>query len=298
MGRKMILAALGLLALAAPMAFGIVRMIPMHGQILHAQAPLPSFEVVSIRPWKRIPPPPPLDGAPAPKKIMKVDPLSGGERGQSTDRVHMILPIEILIRSAYNLPLGSHRIVGGPDWMWQSIDQYEIQAKIEDSLYAAMQKMTPAQQREQVALMEQSLLAERFKLKIHFETRELPMYALVVAKGGPKLNSAKEGDSSMLSTYDNEQGSGLMAQAITLDQFAQSPLLLGGQVVVDRTGLKGRYDFMLQLEQHDALGTEPGGDDGPSLFTAIQEQLGLKLVRTKGPLEVIAIDHVEKPAEN
>ena len=199
-GRKIVLAAFGLLAMTAPVAFGIAPTVPMHGQILHASGPLPSFEVATIRPWKPMPspPPPPSDGTTAARKVLKVDP--GGPGGQPTDRVHMILPAALLIASAYNLPVGSEksRIVGGPEWL--SSDQYEIQAKIEDSLYAAMQKMTPAQQREQVALMEQSLLADRFNLKVHFETREMPVYALVVAKGGPKLTPAKDGEASKLFT--------------------------------------------------------------------------------------------------
>ena len=78
--------------------------------------------------------------------------------------------------------------------MQQQAHRYEIQAKIEDSLHGAMQKMTPAQQREQVDLMEQSLLADRFKLKVHFEAREMPVYTLVIAKGGSNLTPAKEGE--------------------------------------------------------------------------------------------------------
>jgi bla regulator protein BlaR1 len=140
----------------------------VRGQILHAAGDRPSFEVATIRPWQRTPPP---DGA-APAKVKKEAPI--GEGPLPTERIHMIWPISILITSAYNLPGGSgHRIIGGPDWIRQDIDQYEIQAKIGDSEYAAMQKMAPAQQREQVALMEQSLLADRFNLKVHFEMREL-----------------------------------------------------------------------------------------------------------------------------
>jgi bla regulator protein blaR1 len=298
MGRKMILAAFGFLAMAAPMAFGIVRMIPIYGQILHASGPLPSFEVVTIRPWRPPPPPPPpppSDGATAPRKVSKVDP--GPLGGQSTDRVHVILETKLLILFAYNLPFGSEksRIVGGPEWL--RTDQYDIQAKIEDSLYAAMQKMTPAQQREQVNLMEQSLLAERFKLKVHFETREMPVYALVVAKGGPKLTAAKDGESSKLySLPDNEQGSEMIATAVTLDQFVHSPLWGGGgRLVIDQTGLTGKYDFTLKWGSDKLLAA---GADAPSVFTAIQEQLGLKLVPSNAPVEVIIIDQVEKPSEN
>jgi uncharacterized protein (TIGR03435 family) len=228
-----------------------------------------------------------------------VDPGSPG--GQSTDRVHMILPVMILIESAYNLPPDSKRVVGGPDWLRQDI-QYEIQAKIEDSLFAAMKKMTPAQQREQVDLMEQSLLADRFKLKVHFETREMPVYALVVAKGGSKLTPAKDGEPTRLTRLNNGQGNEMVATAVTLDQFVHSPLLKpGGRQVVDQTGLKGAYDFTLKSGSDQLVAAGIGQEseaNAPSLFTAIQEQLGLRLIPSKAPLEVIVVDHIEKPSEN
>ena len=268
---------------------------PIYGQILHATGPLPSFEVATIKPWQRPPaPPPPPDGS-APVKVMKLSP--GRPGGQSTDRVHMILPTMILIESAYNLPPDSKRVVGGPDWLRQDI-QYEIQAKIEDSLFAAMQKMTPAQQREQVDLMQQSLLADRFKLKVHFETRDTPVYALVVAKGGPKLTPAKDGVPTKLGMVNNEQGAEMVATSVTLDQLVHAPFFKpGGREVVDQTGLKGAYDFTLKSGSEQIVASHAGqeGEDAPSLFTAIQEQLGLKLVPSKAQVEVVVVDHIEKP---
>ncbi len=217
----------------------------------------------------------------------------------------MILPISILITSAYNLPVGSEsRILGGPDWLRQDIDQFEIQAKIEDSEYAAMQKMTPAQQHERVALMEQSLLADRFRLKVHFETREMPVYALAVAKGGAKLRPAKNEVSSRISTLTTGQGREMTAIAVTLEQLALSPLLTGaagGRPVVDQTGLKGTFDFTLSWTPEPlavSAAAQELGADGPSLFTAIREQLGLLLVASKAPVEVIVIDHIEQPSAN
>ncbi|HUZ94902.1 MAG TPA: TIGR03435 family protein [Edaphobacter sp.] len=294
-GKKIIFTTLGFLTIAMPSAFGIMRMVPVHAQILHASGPVPSFEVATIRPWE--PPPMPI-GQPLP---MKVSP--GRLRGQVSDRVHFVGEAAILIASAYNLQLGhENHIVGAPAWVQQQSNRYEIQAKIEDSLYAAMQKMTPMQQREQVEFMEQSLLANRFKLKVHFETREMPIYALVVAKGGPKLSPAKEGESTRLfDTAESEHGIETTATAITLDDFARSPLVFGGRTVVDQTGLKGAYDFTLKWGREqpaDSDTRQQNGADAPYLFTAIQEQLGLKLVPTKGPVEVIVIDHIEKPSAN
>lgn len=273
------------------------------GQILHATGDRPSFEVATIKPWKRTPSQPSPGGATAPVKVMKVAPVGAGTAPM--DRVHMIVPISVLIESAYNLPVGSgSRILGGPGWLRQDIDQLEIQGKIEDSAFAAMQKMTLAQQLERVALMEQSLLADRLRLKVHFETRQMPVYALVVAKSGAKLNPAKNEESSRISTVGNAQGNEMTATGVSLEQFALSPLLTGaagGRPVVDRTGLKGTFDFALrwtpeQLAASAAAG-EPVGD-APPLFTAVAEQLGLQLAPSKALVEVIVIDHIEQPSAN
>jgi bla regulator protein blaR1 len=180
--RRIMLAAFACLAISAPVAFGFVRVIPMYGQILHGSGPLPSFDVASVRPWQSPSAPVvpvPQDGVPVPPQTTKVSPL--GEGGQTSDRVHFIGQAALLVPAAYGVPLGSEgrRIVGGPDWMGRESDRYEVQAKIGDSQFEAMKKLTPEQQRQQVALMEQALLAERFRLKAHFEMREMPMYSLV-----------------------------------------------------------------------------------------------------------------------
>ena len=298
MRRKIVIQVVSFFAVAGPVAFGLVRMVSVHAQILHASGRLPSFEVVTIRLWRpplTPPPPPPSDGIGVPNPALpdKIAPINPG--GQTTDRVHSILSARLLIAFAYNVPFGFERIrvVGGPDWLGS--DDYEIQAKIEDSMYAAMQKMNSAQQREQVKLMEQSLLADRFKLKVHFETREMPGFALVIAKSGPKLRPAKDGESSRLSVRQNE----MTATAISMDQWIHSPFI-GGRVVVDQTGLTGTYDFTLTWsEQSVASGAgQENGADAPSLFTAVQEQLGLKLVPTKVPVQVIIVDSIERPSAN
>jgi bla regulator protein BlaR1 len=272
---------------------------------LHATGDRPSFEVATIKPWRRTPsPPPPPDGAAAPVKVMKVSPGDAGPP-PPTDRLDLILPISVFIESAYNLSAGSgSRIIGGPEWLRQDIDQFEIQAKIEGSEYAAMQKMTPAQQRERVALMEQSLLADRFSLKVHFETRELPIYALTVAKGGAKLNPAKNEEPGRLSTLGNQQGNKMTAIGVTLEQFVHSPLVTGaagGRLVVDQTGLQGAFDFTLKWTPDQLAASadaKEAGADAPSFFTAIREQLGLLLVPSKAPVEVIVIDHIQQPSAN
>lgn len=269
-----------------------------NAQILHATADRPSFEVATIKPWKRTPTPPP-DGSTPPVKVMKVAPTDAGP--PPAGHLHMILPISILIETAYNLPTGSgSRILGGPAWLRQDLDQFEIQAKIEDSEYAAMQRMPPTKQHERIALMEQSLLADRFKLKVHFETRELPVYALTIARSGAKLIPAKHDQSSRLSTLAGKQTTEMTATGITLEQFVVSPLLtgqVGGRPVVDQTGLKDAFDFTLKWTPEQLASTEPLSDS-PSFFTAVHEQLGLQLTPSKAPVEVILIDRIEQPSAN
>jgi uncharacterized protein (TIGR03435 family) len=294
-GRRVAVGALGLLSIAASVAFGAVPKPPTHAQILHASAPLPSFEVATVKPWqppaRPVAPAPIAPGAPDLRPAgppRKIDPMGGGRAaGQRTDRIHIIGQAAILIQFAFNLTIGSeNQIIGAPGWANSESDRYEVQAKIDDATFAALQKMTPEQQHEQVALMEQSLLADRFKLKVHFETREQPAYALVVAKGGAKLTPAKEGEHSQLSSSSTDTS----GTAVTLDDFVRSPLLRPeGRIVINQTGLTGAYDFTVKAEP---------GPDPPSFFTLIEEQLGLKLVPTKAPVEVIVIDHIEKPTEN
>jgi uncharacterized protein (TIGR03435 family) len=266
---------------------------PMNGQILHASGPLPSFEVATVKPWKP-------SARPISAPVMaKLDPVQGARR-QETDRVHFIGQIDLLIMDAYNLPVGSERrILKGPRWVDSEADRYEVEGKIDASMFAALQRMTPEQQHEQVALLEQSLLAERFNLKVHFEIRgEASVFALVVAQGGPKLVPAKDGETTSLSRLKNE----ITAQAVTLEQFARSPLWtpIGDRLVLDKTGLNGKYDFTLKWrpDSLDESGAVESADDLPPLFDAIREQLGLKVVDAKAPLEVIVIDRIERPTRN
>jgi bla regulator protein BlaR1 len=278
-------------------------------EIVHASGPLPVFEVATVKLMK-------------PEVLIALSEGAatggagsagggaatvGGEKvvretsvhmfygeGPLTDRVHLRWKAKMLIEIAYGLPIGSElRVVGGPEWIDNDADRYEMQGKIDDATFAAMQTMPVAERNRQVNLMEQALLADRFALKVHFEKRQLPVYALVVAKGGPKLREAKPDEVARLTGTGNGQNNVLDAQALTLAQLVRSPLLRpGGRMVVDQTGLTGRYDFTLKSSSGDADAT------GPSLFTAMEEQLGLKLVSTKAPVEVIVVDHVERPGEN
>ena len=196
------------------LACGLAAVTPAGGQVLHASGPLPSFEVATVKPWKPLPLPVAPSGSPISTKVMKVSPLGGG---QPTARVHFIGQVSLLIASAYHLQIGTEdrMILGGPDWIRRESERYEVQAKIEDSQFAAMQTMAPAEQREQVALMEQRLLTDRFRLKLHFETRLMPVYALVVAREGAKLTHAREGEASRLISVERGGVSEMIGEAVT-----------------------------------------------------------------------------------
>jgi uncharacterized protein (TIGR03435 family) len=146
--------------------------------------------------------------------------------------------------------------------------------------------------------MLQSLLAERFRLGIHRETRTIEAFVLEVAKTGPKLEEAKGKES----TTRNSRGS-IDAKTISMDRFAE---VLSRQMdlpVVNQTGLAGQFDLKLEWTPESGNAARPGADEaatgaGVSIFTAIQQQLGLRLRARKAPIEVIVIDHAEKPSEN
>jgi uncharacterized protein (TIGR03435 family) len=268
--------------------------------------------VASVRPFKgSVGPPPSLPGTGAP--VRKQAASEGAD-------FHSIEPTKFLIGSAYNIPMSflEAQIVGGPKWI--DTDSYEIRGKIEQNMKAAMDKMPREQRQRQMQLMEQSLLADRFKLKVHFETRELPEWALVIAKGSPKLTPVKalpeDTVNSPISSpgwqlgdfkkgmlfLPKGHGTEMTARSVTLDELVHEVVIvsdpaLGGRVVVNQTGLSGTYDFTLRfgVEQPTTTGGEDVADDAPPLLTAVQQQLGLKLVPTKGPVEVLVIDSIEKP---
>jgi uncharacterized protein (TIGR03435 family) len=181
--------------------------------------------------------------------------------------------------------VASYQISGGPAWL--ATDRFDINAKASGD-----RTLTADQKRE----MLRALLEDRFHLKVHRKVKEQSVYSLVVAKGGPKLKT---------SSADEQSGMTLGSKGQTLEmRFSKWNMArLAGQIsgnegrkVVDKTGLSGEYDFTLSyLDDRRAVG---GQEDGPSLFTALQEQLGLKLESQKGPVEVLVIDHADKPSEN
>jgi len=179
--------------------------------------------------------------------------------------------------------VGPSQISGGPDWL--ESDRFEITAKAEQPVGDHI-----------LMTMLQTLLAERFKLALHRETKPIQAYVLEIGKNGPKL---EKGDGHGAKT-DNGRGR-IVATNATMDRFAE---ILSRQMdlpVVNHTGLDGSFNLKLQWTPESVRTAAPvdgPGVDGPSIFTAIQEQLGLRLHAQKVPVEVLVIDHVEKPSAN
>jgi uncharacterized protein (TIGR03435 family) len=199
-------------------------------------------------------------------------------------------------------PRSSQRLIG-PDWIDKK--SYDIEGKVPDSLRDAMSKMTREERMAQTQLMMQSLLVDRFKLKYHFETRELQAYKLVVAKGGLRLKVQPDSTKTGLGVRNADQineinGSDIIPVLVSMLTNAPE---IDGQPVLDDTGPKEIYN--LTLKWSSPVGAGPPGDaasssdtDAPSLFTALGEQLGLKLMAAKAPVKVVVIDHIEPPSPN
>jgi uncharacterized protein (TIGR03435 family) len=248
-------------------AMGVTGVALFFAAICGAQAP--AFEVASVKPAR-------LDVT---ARSLSQNP---GARLTTSNAT-----LKMLIMLAYQVM--PDQIAGGPNWL--ESDGFDIDAKGADP------KVTQAEFRHMI----QSLLADRFQLKVHRSTKELPIYVLVLAKNGPKFVAAKDDDPEVSMRIEGPgQMTGVKA---TMSMFASTLSRPLQRKVIDGAGLKGAYNFKLQFVP-DQNPSKPGGDgviptnDGPSIFTALQEQLGLNLKAGKGPVEVLAIDHAEKPTPN
>jgi bla regulator protein blaR1 len=316
-GRKCLLSAAALLVFAAPVGFGV-----LHGQ----QAPVPSDEqpkgaVIPDLPKYDVATIKPAAGEDGRIRIMMTP------SGVEFNGVQM----QMLLQQAFGVE--RDRIIGEPDWARSK--RFDIAAKVapEDAPKLDNLKM------EQRRAMLLPLLEDRFGLKYHHETRELPMYSLVAAKGGPKLKTStaaitppgapagaggpstpdQPGHANGLSR-ERPGGPGMMrmspgsleANGGTTEFLAHALSNLVGRTVVNNTGLTANYDYLLHWTPDESsmprIGPAGGGpppqDDapvdpnGPTLFTALEEQLGLKLQSEKGKVDVIVIDHIDLPTEN
>ena len=311
--KRVVLAVAGTVALALPVIVGILNAPAIRAQ---SSAGTPKFEVASIRRCRD------LDGVVG----------RGGGGGVTPGRLSLnCQSVAVLINAAYaifangrlNFP-PSIRIEGGPDWI--NSERYTINAKPED---------TPSPAVIQGPML-QALLEERFKLKVRRETREVPIYELTVAKGGIKMPRHKEGSCVLLppiasggppprpalpagEKYCKKSAtiSGpnvvIDAQEMSVEEFAKTFLAVAqpwiqqwaGRPVIDKTGITETFDFHLEYALDEefrtrlaADGHDPGEPTAPSIFTALQEQLGLKLESAKGLGEFVIIDSVGRPSEN
>lgn len=333
--KKFLLAASAISAVALPVAIGILNASPTPAQSQPSTntAPTPSFEVASIKP----------DKSGGFGVALRIAP--GGTF--AADNV----PLKLLIEEAYNVK--DAQISGDPQWV--SSEHFNLQAKPDEATAAQMQKMKPEERHQTLMLMLQSLLADRFQLKLSRSTKELLVYALVVAKNGPTIKKSDfvtpdKPPDALLPPLPPPGGGGpgpvmraggpqfkggimmmgpghLNINGAPLERFADVLSRMLGRTVIDKTGLQGNYEFTLNWTPDanegplmpggpppgfnattgGAAGSGPGGPgpvtappdtSGPNIFTAIQEQLGLKLESQKGPVELLVIDHVERPSEN
>jgi uncharacterized protein (TIGR03435 family) len=234
------------------------------------------FDVVSVKP-----------SAPDEHNSFMFRRQSGGLRALG-------MPLRMMIMQAYDVK--SFQILGGPDWVRR--DRWDVLAKVE-----GVEGQIPM---AQIRPMLQSLMGDRFQLKVRIETKEMPIYALVMEKNGSKLAPSIGSEEQFRMGYGSVSAKkgGVAALTALLSRELE-------RVVIDKTELKGVYDYNLkwtpQLGQGgpESIGmsadtpfTPPTESNGPSIFTALQEQLGLRLVSQKGPVEMIVIDSVERPSAN
>lgn len=285
--RKLLLAVAATTAVAGPVLIGIVN--APHGRAQSKTEAL-TFEVASVKP------------ADPDARNTSMQLVPGG--GLKIVNAHL----KGIIAFAYDVHNNS-QISGGPGWI--ESERFDILAKPPEAAESNtdVRQMTADQRKllqERIRERLRALLAERFQLTIHRETKELPVYALVAAKNGPKLKESTGDGSQMLRGTRGE----LTAERVTMQMFVNNLSRSVGRPVLDKTGLKGTYDFKLEYAPDSGGAPGKGGPSegpapasspelsGPSIFTALQAQLGLRLESQKGPVEIIVIDRVEKPSAN
>lgn len=192
--------------------------------------------------------------------------------------------VELMLGIGYNIQ--KKQLAGEPDWA--KTDQWDVDGLSDTDGEPDL---------KQLQSMMRKVLAERFGLKVHHEQRQMPVFALMVAKGGPKLTESTDPNGVM--DENGGGGNGWQSSQFTNASMSDLALILNfhaDRPVVDQTGLKGRYDFKLKWLTDDNHASDPGAP--PMLFTAIQEQLRLKLEPVKAPADVLVIDSLQRPGAN
>jgi uncharacterized protein (TIGR03435 family) len=240
---------------------------------------IPQFDVISVKPAK--------------DAMTRMQFTPDGLRGSG-------VTVRFLLYEGYG-GINNEQVIGEPSW--SNTEGFDIEAKVAPADVPTLGKMSFEQRRT----MFQSILADRFKLAVHHETRELPLYVLTVAKGGPKLKQSAPDDPAAATPRRRGMMMGNGKVTATDAQLSMLVTALSrnlGRTIIDKTGLTGNYDFSLQWAPNEGSaapgpdGAASAVDPGASIFTAVQEELGLKLESTKGPVDVIVIDHIERPTEN
>jgi uncharacterized protein (TIGR03435 family) len=297
-GISPLLVAAGWIALAVPSSLGQAGAATTPGSSLSANAPYVAtmtFDVASVRENKDI-------------DVHAGFMMSGHFVGRTTTYRAANWPIENLINDAYGVD--RYQIVGAPEWPWPTF--FMIEAKGDSEADAKLAALTAEQQRAEQAHMVQALLEERFNLKTHWETRVGDVYNLVVAKGGPRLGAqgSMPPSAEELKMFGNRplppldqkrdgQEFDYVAHGCPMGVLVRSLTLQFGRPVIDKTGLTGKYDFVLKYKgRWDRDRPADDMDPTPPMDRALQEELGLKVEGAKGPIRVLVIDHIEKPSEN
>jgi uncharacterized protein (TIGR03435 family) len=245
-----------------------VTIILVLSPVSRAQSPArPQFEVASLKPGQPIP---------GDKIYTNLGSLSHGTLTLTNTSLADCL--------RYAFGLTSNDQLSGPDWIKSKVVRFDIVAKAPAD--------TPL---DQIRLMLQTLLTERFKLALHREQKELSYVALVIGKKGPKLQAAIADSDASGNTFLIGR---IVSNHISMNTLATVLSRFTGQTILDMTGLTASYDLKLEWAPENP-GTPSDADSGPSLFAAVEQQLGLKLEVRKGPVEIIVIDHAERvPAQN
>jgi uncharacterized protein (TIGR03435 family) len=239
-------------------------------------SPLPAaYDVVSVKPHKAD------------------DPAVGSRWRTAPTGFSANVSVRSLIMSAYNLIM-LDQISGLPDWAER--ENFDVEGKLDADTAEVFGKLSRSDQTRQRQLMMQDLLADRFRLRVRLETKDLPVYNLVVAKNGLKMKESPPSENSGYSMGMDSMGMGrINSKAMEVAALVASLSNPVGRKIIDKTSLTGKYEVNLTWAWND----EPGsGDNGPSIFTALQEQLGLKLESARAPIDVVVIDHIERPSEN
>lgn len=233
-------------------------------------AKAPSYEIVSIRP-----------SDPNNREV--------GWRSLPDGLNYINLPLQPLIKDVYGLDMDS-QISGLPGWV--NSERYDVQARVDADTAIAWKKLSEKEISALQRPMIQSLLADRCHLRVHLETRDFSVYDLVIAKGGLKIKEAPADKKTDASIQDDS----LTGSAAPFEFLVTNLPSWSGRMVIDKTGLAGkRFAMQLRWTSDDR---RTATDDGPSIFTALQEQLGLKLVPSQAPMKVAVIVHIERPSPN